>query len=431
MEKTFLLTEEQQQNLYEVTKQVHGEMFEAICTHNDKRFYEIIASAGYKCNNVDAICVMRWGTPQMQDTYWRKHTRFSGQAEVEMFLHADAEFVESILDNWLLETENFKAILKRDDIKIIAAAINFAIFGDDEKILTLLQERSRPLELALYYNRDPDCTPTGFWLQDENVKLLENNLELFNDIAPNILSAIIDKPELRKKVLQKKMFLEPSAHILIALHQAKTTEEEIRLLLNDFNPSISDFDRLYQYSNELFELVVKNCEIYWDMLWECKEKLVFISKIAELRLTAENVSEAMFDNPNGADLVWVLKEKALWNKEYLCLANKYPALLYELRRYLQFNKEVDKAFLDNINIWKLKDFTCAKAYIEKFGIDIDDEHYIEYFNNKAEREALLCLIYDKCGLRSQAGKRLWLQYCKHNPKDKRIKFIDYIKAYFC
>ena len=115
---------------------------------------------------------------------------------------------------------------------------------------------------------------------------------------------------------------------MIALHQAKTTEEEIRLLLNDVNPSISDFDRLYQYSNELFELVVKNCEIYWDMLWECKEKLVFISKIAELRLTAENVSEAMFDNPNGADLVWVLKEKALWNKEYLCLAKKYPALLF-------------------------------------------------------------------------------------------------------
>ena len=431
MEKTFLVTEEQQQILYEVTNQVHKEMFEAICTHNDKRFYEIIARAGYQCNDVDAICIMRLGTPQMQETYWRKHTKFSLLTEMEMFLHADADFVEEILHDWPMETELFKVILKRDNIKIIATAINFCIFDDNDEILAILQERNRPLELALYYNIDPDSAPEDFWLQEENIKLLENNLELFNDISLKILSAIIDKPELRKTLLQKEMFLETSVNVLAALHQAQATEEEILLLVKDFKPSINDFGKLHQYNKELFELVVKNCEIDWDVLWDCQEKQIFVPEIAELRLTTEDVSEKMFNNPNGADLVWVLKNKNLWSDNYLSFVHEYPELLSELRRYLNFNKKADKSLLDKINIWRLKDFDCAKAYIEKFGINKDDEHYLEHFNNRKEREELVCLVYDKCGLHSKDGKRLWLRYCKYNPNDKRVTFVDRLKAYFC
>lgn len=431
METTFLVTEKQQQILYEVTNQVHKEMFEAICTHNDKRFYEIIARVGYQCNDVDAICVMRLGTAQMQDTYWRKHAKFSLLAEMEMFLYADADFVEEILYDWPMETELFKVILKRDDIKIIAKAINFCIFGDNDEILAILQERNRPLELALYYNVDPDSAPRDFWLQEENIKLLENNLELFNNILLNVLSAIIDKPELRKTVLQKEMFSETSVNVLAALHHAQATEEEMLPLVKGFKPSINDFYKLHQYNKELFELVVKNCEFDWNMLWDYQEKQIFVSEIAKLRLTPADVTEKMFDNPNGADLVWVLKNKGLWNNNYLSFVHKYPSLLSELKRYLEFNQEADKSLLDDINIWKLNDFDCTKAYIERFGISKENEHYIEQFNKRKEREELVCLVYDKCGLRSKVGKRLWLQYCKHNPDDKRVTFVDRLKAYFC
>jgi len=431
MEKTFFVTEEQKQILYEATHLVHGEMFAAICAHDNSRFDNIIKSALYQCNDVDAICVMRLGTPHMQKTYWKNHSKFTLQAEKEMFLHADSEFVQSILDNWPLELEIFKAILERGDIKIIADAINFCTFDDADTFLAILKERNRPLELALYYNTDPDSTPEGFWMQEENIKLLENNLELFSGIAPNIFQAIIDRIELRQRILYEDMLYETSTSLLVASYQAQVQKEEIKLLAKAFNPSMSDFNKLYQHSKELFELVVKNCEISWEALWNCQEKSVVISEIAKLRLTEHDVSEKMFDNPNGAELVWILKNKELWNNNYLSFVHKYPSLLSELRRYLEFNQEADKSLLDDINIWKLNDFDCTKAYIERFGISKENEHYIEQFNKRKEREELVCLVYDKCGFRSKAGKRLWRQYCKYNPNDKRVSFIDRIKAYFC
>ena len=260
---------------------------------------------------------------------------------------------------------------------------------------------------------------------------MEGIFKKVKDISPNTFLAIINKPELRKNILEQKMLSRTSANVLIALYQAKATEEEIRLLAQDFSPSIRDFYALHQSSKELFELIVKNCKIDWNMLWDYPLKQPFVVEIAELRLSEADVTRKMFDNPNGADLVWVLKNKNLWHENYLYFVHKYPALLSELKRYIQFNKATDKLLLDRINIWKLKDFNCAKAYIEKFGIDKDDEQFLELFINPKERDTLLCLAYDKCGLRSKKGKHLWLQYCKYNPDDMRVTFVDKLKAYFC